>query len=270
MITKRCVSILFILALGWASGCHRVPGKPSEEDRWVAPSEVVNFDQLFRQNCAGCHGSDGRLGAARPLNDPLYLNLIGSEDLRQVIREGVPSTTMPAFGQKFGGPLTDAQVDLLADQIRSGWGKPEEFKDVKLPPYSQTEAVANGAGPGEPQRGATVYTTYCSQCHGTDGRGSQALGSIVDPNFLKLVSDQSLRTTVIVGRRDIAEPDCGSNLTTHPLSAQDVSDVVAWMAAQRLGPVASERAQNTIPSPSEIKTAIAVDRSTTGETRHVR
>jgi cytochrome c oxidase cbb3-type subunit 3 len=268
MITKRCVSILFILALGWASGCHRLPGKPSEADRWVAPSDVADFDQLYRQNCAGCHGSDGRLGAARPLNDPLYLNLIGADDLRHVIREGVPSTSMPAFGQKFGGQITDAQIDLLADQIRSGWAKPEEFKDVKLPPYSQREAVANGAAPGEPQRGATVYTTYCSQCHGTDGRG--APGSIVDPNFLKLVSDQSLRTTVIVGRRDIAKPDCGSNATGHPMSAQEVSDVVAWLAAQRSGPAAADRAQNANPSPSEIKTAIAADRSTTGETRHVR
>src|SRR5260370_4886288 len=105
MITKRCVVILFILALGGASGCHRLPGKPSEADRWVAPSEVANFDQLYRQNCSGCHGADGRLGAARPLNDPLYLSLVSPDDLRGVISSGVPSTTMPAFGQHFGGNL---------------------------------------------------------------------------------------------------------------------------------------------------------------------
>jgi mono/diheme cytochrome c family protein len=105
------------------------------------------------------------------LNDALYLNLIGQDDLRQVIREGVPSTTMPAFGQKFGGQLTDAQIDLLADQIRSRWAKPGEIEGLKLPPYSQRVAAAKGAGPGEPQRGATAYVTYCSQCHGTDGRG---------------------------------------------------------------------------------------------------
>jgi cytochrome c oxidase cbb3-type subunit 3 len=254
MITKRYALALVLLALGWASGCDRLPGKPSEEDRWVAPSEVADFNQLYGQNCAGCHGSDGRLGAVRPLNDPLYLSLISPDNLRQVIRQGVPSTSMPAFGQKFGGHLTDAQVDLLVEQMRSRWGHPEEFKEVTLPLYSQPDAIANGTGPGDPQRGATVYNTYCAQCHGTEGRGDQKLGSIVDPNFLKLVSDQSLRTTVIVGRQDMGKPDWRANTPGHPLSAQEVSDVVAWLAAQRPKALASERAQPANPSASEIKT----------------
>src|SRR5215813_2332823 len=256
MITKRCVLSLFVFALSWASGCRRLPGKPSEADRWVAPSEIADFDHLYRQNCAGCHGPDGRFGAARPLNDPLYLNFIGQEDLRQVIQQGVPSTSMPAFGQKFGGPLTDAQVELLADQIRSRWAKPEEFKQVKLPPYSQSEAIATGTAPGDPQHGASLYIAYCSECHGTDGRGGKSSGSIVDPNFLKLVSDQSLRTTVIVGRQNIGEPDCRANTNGQPMSAQEVSDVVAWLASQRPRQPAAEGAPVN-PASSEIKKAIA-------------
>jgi mono/diheme cytochrome c family protein len=257
MTAKRYAFALFILALGWATGCDRLPGKPKEADRWVAPSEVADFDQLYGQNCAGCHGSAGRLGAARPLNDPLYLNLISPDNLRQVIRQGVPSTSMPAFGQKFGGQLTDAQVDLLAEQMRSRWGSTEEFKAVQLPHYSQQGAIVNGTGTGDPQRGATVYNTYCSQCHGTDGRGGKAAGSIVDPNYLKLVSDQSLRTTVIVGRQDVGKPDCRSNTPGHPMSAQEVSDVVAWLAAQRFKALASDLAQPTSPSSSAIKVTTA-------------
>jgi len=256
MITKRCALALFILALGWSAGCDRLPGKPKEADRWVAPSEVSDFDQLYRQNCSGCHGSAGRFGAARPLNDPLYLNLISPDSLRQVIRQGVPATSMPAFGQKFGGQLTDAQVDILAEQIRSRWARPDEFNGVTLPPYSQQDAIANGTGPGDPQRGATVYNTYCAQCHGTDGRGGKAAGSIVDPNYLKLVSDQALRTTVIVGRRDFGKPDCRSLTPGHSMSAQEVSDVLAWLAAQRSKALASDLAQPTNPS-SGIKVTTA-------------
>src|SRR5262249_12859384 len=252
MTAKRYSLVLFILALGWTSACN-LPGKPSEADRWVAPSDVASFDQLYGQNCAGCHGSAGRLGAARPLNDPLYLNLIGADNLRQVIRKGVPSTSMPAFGQEFGGQLTAAQIDLLVEQMRSRWGRPEEFKEVTLPPYSPQD------GSGDPQRGATVYTTYCNQCHGMDGRGGKVSGSIVDPNYLKLVSDQSLRTMVSAGRQDSGQPDCSSNTPGHPMSAQEVSDVVAWLAAQRPRQLASGQVQPAGPTSSEIKTPSPVD-----------
>src|SRR6185295_19377341 len=145
---------------------------------------------------------------------------------------GRPSTTMPAFGEQFGGSLTDAQVDLIIEQMRARWGRPEDFKDVTLPPYGVQE-TAGGAGQGDPQRGAGVYGMYCAQCHGADGTGGPKAGSIVDPNFLKLESDQSLRTTVIAGRIDIGKPDWRANLPGHPMSAGEISDVVAWLSAQR-------------------------------------
>jgi cytochrome c oxidase cbb3-type subunit 3 len=259
MTAKRCILVIFILTSGLASGCNRLPGKPAEANRWIAPSEVVNFDQLYGQNCAGCHGSAGRFGAARSLNDPLFLNLISPDSLRQVIREGVASTSMPAFGQKFGGQLSDAQIDLLAEQMRSRWGNPEDSIGVTLPPYSQQDAIAKGTGPGDSQRGATVYNAYCSECHGTDGRGGKTAGSIVDPNFLKLVSDQSLRTTVIVGRKNIGESDCRANTNGQPMSAQEVSDVVAWLASQRSTQASVERAQPANPSSTEIKSPPHLD-----------
>jgi len=257
MTTKHFVLVIFILVFGLASGCSRFPGKPSEADKWIASSEVLNFDQLYGQNCAGCHGSGGRFGAARSLNDPLFLNLIDRDSLRQVIREGVRSTSMPAFGQKFGGQLTDAQIDLLTEQMKAQWGNPEGFTPVSLPAYRQQDNIASGAGGGDSQRGAAVYNSYCSECHGPDGRGGKTAGSIVDPDFLRLVSDQSLRTTVIVGRRYMGKTDCRATTTGQPLSAQEVSDLVAWLVSQRPKAIGSEAAQTAGPSSSEIKMAFA-------------
>ena len=71
--------------------------------------------------------------------------------------------------------------------MRSG-DDPEDFKDVALPPYRPESAVA-----GDPQRGAAAYQTYCSQCHGAEGKGGLYAGAISDPNYLTLASDQSLR-----------------------------------------------------------------------------
>jgi cytochrome c oxidase cbb3-type subunit III len=245
MTPKRFTLIILLLVFGLASGCSRFPGKPSEADKWIASSEVTSFDQIFGQNCAGCHGSEGRFGAARALNDPSFLNLIGPDDLRQVIREGVPSTSMPAFAQKFGGQLTDAQIDLLVEQMKSRWGNPEGFTAVSLPAYRQQGAA------GDSQRGAVAYNRYCAECHGTDGRGGKTAGSIVDPDFLKLVSDQSLRTTVIVGRRFIGKTDCRATTNGQPLSAQEVSDLVAWLVSQRPRTLGYQSSQPASQSSSE-------------------
>ncbi len=233
-IKRRTVAVLVILAaLGLATGCGRIPGKPKEEARWTPPTQVTDFNQLYAQNCSGCHGSDGRFGSARPLNDPLYLAVANADALRQAAANGVPGTAMPAFAEKAGGSLTDKQIDALVEGMRSRWGRPNNFKDVALPPYSQQDAITNGSGPGDPQRGAEVFKVNCTQCHGADGRGSAKGGSVVDPNFLALVSDQSLRTTIIVGRSDLGKPDWRANVPDHPMSPQDISDVVAWLVAQR-------------------------------------
>jgi len=252
MTTKRCevAALVTLAALGLATACGRPPGKPREEERWMAPALVTDFNQLYTQNCAGCHGADGRLGSARPLNDPLYLALAGADALRQVTAKGVPGTAMPAFAEHTGGSLTDKQINALVEGMRSRWGRPNDFKPVVLPPYSLQDAITSGSGPGDPQRGTEVFKANCAQCHGADGRGGTKGGSVVDPNFLALASDQSLRTTTIAGRPDLGKPDWRANVPGHPMSPQDISDVVAWLAAQRGDTFAPglDPAQSRVPS----------------------
>jgi cytochrome c oxidase cbb3-type subunit III len=229
MIAKRALAAmvaLTILAMG--ASCPPPPGKPAIEDRWTPPSQVTDFRQLYAQNCAGCHGADGRLGSARPLNDPLYLAFAGADVLRQVVAKGVPSTAMPGFAQASGGNLTDRQIDLLVQGMNAQWGRAEDFKDVALPPYRTESAVA-----GEPRRGAAAFRANCSQCHGVEGKGGLYAGAISDPNYLSLVSDQSLRSTIVAGRPDLGMPDWRNRLPGQPMSVQEISDVAAWLASQR-------------------------------------
>jgi len=234
-MTVRRLAVVFVglIALGTVGGCERMPGKPAENERWVPSTQIVDFVTLYSRHCAGCHGADGRLGAARPLNDPPYLALVREDTLRGVIARGVPGTGMPAFAQPAGGSLTDQQIDLLVKEMRARWARPEEFKNTVFPPYSAQEATATGSGPGNAQHGAATYTTYCAQCHGADGGGGAKGGSVTDPVYLALASDQALRTAVIAGRPDLGKPDWRTNLPGRPLSPQDISDVVAWLVAQR-------------------------------------
>ena len=233
--------LVVIVALSSLLGCNvRLPGKPTEAERWRAPEDVSDFNELYTTNCAGCHGTGGKLGAARPLNDALYLSFAPDDALRQVISRGSAGTNMPAFAQQAGGVLTDRQIELLISGMRAEWSKPDEFKGVQIPAYSTTATPTNGSvfnrvsdHTSEPvNAGASAYQTYCARCHGPDGSGGTA-GSIVDPNFLNLVSDQGLRTTVVVGRSDLGKPDWRSNLAGHPMSPQEIDSVVAWVVAHR-------------------------------------
>jgi mono/diheme cytochrome c family protein len=222
---------LVILIL--AAGCDQLPGKPKPEERWRPATEVTDFSQLYALNCSGCHGADGREGAARPLNDPLYLALVSAATLRAMIAQGVPGTAAPALAQQVGGPLTDKQIDILVEGMRSRWGKAENFNNVAFPPYSLQDAGAKGSDPGDSQRGAVVYQTYCAQCHGKDGSGGPKGGAVINPAYLALVSDQALRTAVIVGRSDLGMPNWSANISGRPMSPQEISDVVAWLASHR-------------------------------------
>jgi cytochrome c oxidase cbb3-type subunit III len=214
--------LLFAVVL---AACDSLPGKPQEADRPLRPSEVTDVGRLYGENCAGCHGADGRMGAALPLDHPVYLALVDDTALRRIIADGVADTAMPPFAKSQGGMLTDAQVELLVDGLRARWGKADALGGATAPPWQ-------GDGNGDAQRGAAAYATFCARCHGDAGKGGSA-GSIVDGSFLALVSAQSLRTLVIAGRPDLGHPDWRSYVDGRPMTAQEVSDVVAWLVAQR-------------------------------------
>src|SRR5262245_49756032 len=192
IVARTLAAVVAIAILGSDAGCPRPPGKPPEKDRWAPPSQVTDFRQLYGQNCAGCHGAEGRLGGARPLNDPLYLAFAGADVLRQVIAKGVSGTAMPGFAQTSGGNLTDRQIDLLVQGMNAKWGRSEDFKDVALPPYHTQSTAA-----GDPQRGAMAFRVNCSQCHGVEGKGGMYAGAINDPRSEEHTSElQSLRHLV--------------------------------------------------------------------------
>ena len=223
MNEKICIALLGLAALA-GCGDRALNGQPSAEPEVPDPRTVTSFAPLYNLNCAGCHGERGQGGAALGLASPAYLAYAPDDAIRDAIANGRPGTAMPAFAKSAGGMLSDEQIAALTKGIR-GWadGKPAE---TNPPPYKATAA-------GDPEHGAEVFSAHCASCHGKGGRGAKGGSSIVDGAFLALVSDQALRTTIVAGRPDLGSPDY---LTAggSPMSAQDVSDTVAWLAAQRV------------------------------------
>jgi mono/diheme cytochrome c family protein len=212
--------------MGLLSACSSSHGQPGKDSEPVAPNEVVAFATLYSENCAGCHGAEGKGGAAIALADPVYLAIADDAAVRKVIAKGVKGTSMPAFAESAGGMLTDKQVDVLTAGIRSRWGRQGILNGAHPPSYASTTA-------GDAHRGEAAYRTYCESCHGPGGTGGAKGSAITNDSFLALVSDQGLRTIVITGRPELGAPDWRGNLRGQPMSDQDVTDVVAWLASMR-------------------------------------
>jgi mono/diheme cytochrome c family protein len=209
------------------SGCNSSPGKPSKGSETLAPSEVLEFPILYAENCAGCHGSEGRGGPAIALADPVYLAIADETAMRKVIANGAHGTSMPAFAQSAGGMLTDKQIDVITNGIRSRWSQPGILKEANSPSYTAKST-------GNARQGEVVYQTYCQSCHGPGGQGGAKGSDITNGSFLALVSDQGLRTIVIAGRPELGAPDWRGNVPGKPMSEQEITDVVAWLASCRV------------------------------------
>lgn len=230
-------AICAVLVLG---GCSHAPGYPPNPI--LRPSQVMDFATLYKQNCAACHGANGQNGPAMDLANPEYQALVDDATLRQWISDGMPGTEMPAFARSEGGMLTDAQIDALIRGMRTQWLTSNVFGPATPPMYAQTEA-------GDAGRGGKLYEAHCAGCH------QPTLQQIMSPDYLALVGNQALRTMIVAGRPDIGQPDWrhdspGGKLTS-PLTAQEVDDVVWYLASLRSG---TEEAATT-PVPADRVTA---------------
>src|SRR5437879_1855646 len=107
-VRRQCLFLGICGAVALMSSC----AKPEQQ---VLAENVTDFRTLFSENCSGCHGADGKNGAAQTLNYSLYLALIPKDTLRAVIERGRPGTSMPAFASSEGGPLNEKQVSALVD-----------------------------------------------------------------------------------------------------------------------------------------------------------
>jgi len=210
-------------------GCGLPPGQPRADSAPLTPDKVVEFAVLYGDNCAGCHGTNGRGGAAIALANPVYLAIADESAMRARIANGVRGTLMPAFAQRAGGSLTEQQIDALASGIRSRWSLPGTLEDVNPPSYAPRSG-------GDARRGEAAYQTYCESCHGPGGQGGPKGSAITNDSFLALASDQGLRTMVITGRPELGAPDWRGNVPGRPMTSGEVGDVVAWLVAQRPHP----------------------------------
>ena len=99
------------------------------------------------------------------------------------------------------------------------------------PPYASS-------APGNPTQGQKAFSAYCADCHGADAGGGKTpngehLGSLIDPAYLALISDQGLRSIILAGQTEQGAHDWRSYTPAHPMSDQEITDTVAWLTSHR-------------------------------------
>lgn len=239
----RVHPLLPIAALAGAmalAACGRGPlppgsvEKPAPEAPGLDTAEGVAA--FWSNSCSGCHGADGDLGAARPLNDPLWWRTMPDSQVVEAVAVGL-GRLMPGFSSRAkGGPYIayenfgDAEIDLIVKGLRARWETPGE-----------RAAAGSAVKLGDATRGAAVFANSCVSCHAEGSRDS-----VTSPLFLANITDQGLWSAVVFGRPDLDKP-------ASDLPPAEIADVVAYLASKR--PTwASESAMNPpLPaaSPSE-------------------
>ena len=234
MSRRRALTLLLFSAFaGFGTGCRNAPGKPGPSAEAARPEQVLDFATLYKGNCAGCHGEQGVHGASVSLANATYLTFAGVPTLERITANGVPHTSMPGFSKRAGGTLTDAQISALAKGMIHVWGSSNAALGQTPPPYSSSLA-------GNRSNGERTFQATCARCHGADGMGVRTsafhTGPLMDPTYLALVSDQSLRSTIVSGCPGDGMPDWRGNAVgpdAHALTDGEITDIVAWMGSHR-------------------------------------
>ncbi|HVW71490.1 MAG TPA: cytochrome-c oxidase, cbb3-type subunit III, partial [Steroidobacteraceae bacterium] len=144
------------------------------------PDAVRVGRNLFMNNCATCHGSDGRGAPGFPnLTDKDWLWGGTPEAIVQTIAQGRISA-MPAWRDVLGG---DAGVEDMVAYVLSLSGRHVPAGNV--------------------EGGRAKFATICAACHGADGRGNQLLGApnLTDQIWLNGGGVATVRETIAKGRQ---------------------------------------------------------------------
>ena len=177
--------------------------------------------QLYRDNCAACHGDKGDGGVGVPLALPAFLESVDDNFLQRTIRMGRPGRVMPAFTK-----LSDAQIKAIVGHIRGWSGEP-------APVFSDKPVK------GDPQKGKTLFASYCAGCHGASGEGGKGTGvtfsrkrdlpiiapALNNPGFLAAASDSMIQHTLQFGR----EGTPMRSFLVQGLTETDIDNLVSYV-----------------------------------------
>lgn len=211
------IGCLIVLAGLWSSASIAQAQTPPTD-------QVTEGARLYAENCAVCHGQtgEGRVGVQLAKDWPsIRPDLL----VRSVIEEGVEGTAMPAWNQKYGGPLSDAEIDAIVAYILSWQSGPPQVWPTPTPMLVTTLVPPAGVS-GDPNIGAQLYAQNCAVCHGPSGEGR--VGVTLAKAWPSLHPDLTIQSIIKRGVPGSPMPTWGQE-NGGPLSDEDVENIVAYI-----------------------------------------
>lgn len=147
------------------------------------PQALVLGERLFMNNCAQCHGSEGRGSKSYPnLTNPdsAWLGEKGEAHLVKTITNG-RTGVMPPMGAAVGD---EAKIAELSNYVLSLSGSPHDA--IKA------------------SKGSALYAS-CGACHGLEGKGNKALGApnLTDKYWLHGWGEDAVSYAIKNGRTNV-------------------------------------------------------------------
>lgn len=204
---------------------------------------------VYAALCLRCHGEkgDGRGPIAEHL-DPTprdftksgFMNSKPEARLLASIRQGVPGTSMPAWGRLLG----EGEAKGLLDHIQATY-----VKEPRQPLKARADIPASNPvpmGAESRQRGETIFLERCAGCHGrkADGKGPNSLE--IDPKprnlrnrpFVTSVTDQRLFDSILYGVQGTAMP----SWIDYGFTKEQVGDLVNFIRGLHTPPQGGQHA----------------------------
>lgn len=263
--------MLTMVIIGFVS--LREPARLEAFTDAYAGRSVENGAEIFFDNCATCHGINGRAQECfdpssgeptgcqgLPLNNAQLvcgalsqrmeaMGWAGSKHnfIQSTISAGRPWNGMPTWGQQYGGPLQQNQVEDVTLFVLN-WENEELCEEPAEEVAEEWPVVVADLPEGDPANGEELYaiTFGCQTCHGDTGDESSAtigpwLGNIEEVGAERrdgyTAADYVYES--ILHPNAFISPDCPTGPCGDPsgmppdfgqrMTQQDMADVIAYL-----------------------------------------
>jgi len=181
-----------------------------------ATDAIAQGQQLFQNNCLGCHQTDAH-GPAPALTNTDFLNIASDAFLFDTIKEGRMDAGMPPWGW-----LGEQKIRALVGYLRTQSTQPNRSHSINGQPVAT----------GDARRGAVLFGNICASCHGINGHGYDNGNTgthIGNSAFLRVASDGFIREVIKHGRRGTAMRAFSGVKAMAALNDQEINDIIVFL-----------------------------------------